>query len=85
MSKGEYVTIAQLAEILGISRIAIYKRVKKGQINAVRIGRAFAIPKEYIADISGKTLNKESKVEIDNAVRKTVKEYGETLRLLGRE
>lgn len=51
MDKGEYLTIAQLAKILGISRIAVYKRVKKGQIKAIRIGRAFAIPKEYLTDV----------------------------------
>ena len=77
--------IRKLAKILGISRIAVYKRVKKGQVKAIRIGRAFAIPKQCLADVLGKTLNKESKMEIDNAVRKTIKEYGETLKLLGRE
>lgn len=85
MGEGEYFTIAQLAKILGISRIAVYKKVKNGQIKAIRIGRAFAIPKECLADILGETLSEESKIEIDSAVRKTVKEYGETLKLLSRE
>jgi hypothetical protein len=38
-----------------------------------------------VADILGKTLQEKDKKEIDNAVRKTVKEYGEVLKLLGRE
>ncbi len=85
MKKGEYITIPQLAKILGISRIAVYRKVKKGQIKAVRIGRAFAIPQKQIAAILGKTLRKEDKKEIEDAVKKTVSEYGQTLKLLGLE
>jgi len=85
MKKSEYITIPQLAKILGISRIAVYKKVKQGRIKAVRIGRAFAIPQRQIATILGKTLRKEDKKEIDNAVNKVVTEYGEVLKLLGSE
>ena len=85
MEKSEYFTIPELAKILGITRIAIYKKVKKGQIKAIRIGRNYAIPKKYIGEILGKALSKEDKSDIDKAVQKTVKEYGEVLKLLGRE
>ncbi len=85
MIEDKYITIPELAKLLGISRIAVYKKVKKGQIRAVKIGRNFAIPKKYISSIIGKDLNEQDKKEIDNAVRKTVQEYGEVLRLLGRE
>jgi len=85
MEKGEYLTIPQLAGLLGISRIAVYRKVKKGQIKAVRIGRNFAIPQKQIKAILGKALRTEDKAEIEEAVKKTVREYGETLRLLGSE
>lgn len=85
MKKGEYLTIPQFAKILGVSRIAIYRKVKKGQIKAVKIGRNFAIPQKQIADILGKNLRQEDKKEIDSAVKKTVKEYGRVLKLLGSE
>lgn len=84
MKEKEYITIPQLAKILGLSRIAVYKKVKKGEIKAIRIGRNFAISKKYIAGIEGKTLRDKEKKEIDKAVRKTVKEYGEVLELLGK-
>jgi len=80
-----YITIPQLARILGLSRIAVYKKVKKGEIRAVRIGRNYAIPKNKMAGILGKTLTEDDKREIDRAVKKTVREYGEVLRLLGNE
>jgi len=83
MKKSQYVTIPQLAKILGLSRVAVYRKVKKGQIKAVRIGRNYAIPKKYIMNILGKALNQQDKRLIDDAVKKTVKEYGEVLRLLG--
>lgn len=61
MKSDKYFTIQELTNILGILRIAIYKRVKKGQIKAVRIGRNLAIPKKYITHILGKVLNTRSK------------------------
>ncbi|MHC4647809.1 MAG: hypothetical protein ACYTBJ_20290 [Planctomycetota bacterium] len=71
--------------ILGLSRIAVYKKVKSGQIKAVRIGRNYAIPRRYLMSILGKTLDREEEKQIDDAVKKTVKEYGRVLQLLGSE
>ena len=85
MAKKEYLTIPELAKILGISRIAVYKKVKKGEIKAIRIGKNYAIPKKYIGDLLGKDLQEKDKKEIDKAIKKTVQEYGEVLKLLGLE
>jgi excisionase family DNA binding protein len=85
MKKSGYITIPKLAEILGISRVAVYRKVKKGQIKAVTIGRTFAIPQKQVAAILGKTLRQSDKKEIDQAVKRTIKEYGHTLKLLGSE
>ena len=85
MEKKEYLTIPQLAGLLGISRIAVYKKVKSGQISAIKIGRNYAISKSVISEILGKELTPRLKKEIDKAVKKTVKEYGEVLQLLGSE
>ncbi|OGX21771.1 MAG: hypothetical protein A3K54_01780, partial [Omnitrophica WOR_2 bacterium RBG_13_44_8] len=80
MNKKEYLSIAQVAKILGISRIAVYKKVKKGQIKAIKIGRSFAIPREYVeqnfVDITGSPLEEEEKKDIDKSVERTIKEYG---------
>lgn len=85
MKKSQYITIPELAGILGISRVAVYRKVRKGQIKAVRIGRNYAIPRRYLTDILGEALNREDKKQIDDAIKKTVKDYGEVLRLLGSE
>ena len=85
MEQNKYISVSQFAKLLGVSRIAVYKKIKKGQIKAIRIGKSFAIPKKYFTDIVGKTLSEKDKKLIDKAVEKTFKEYGEVLRLLGRE
>ncbi len=85
MEKKKYVSIEQLSRFLGISRIAVYKKVKKGQIKAIRIGRSYAIPARYITEVFGKELSPKEKKEIDMAVKKTVAEYGEVMKLLAKE
>ncbi|MFC1589868.1 helix-turn-helix domain-containing protein [Candidatus Omnitrophota bacterium] len=84
MKNEKFLTIKELADILGISRIAVYKKVKKGQIKAMKIGRNFAIPKRYISNILGKVLKEKEKQNIDKAVKRTVREYGEVLKMLGK-
>ena len=39
----QYISIPQLAKQLGISRIAVYNRVKKGLIQGKKIGRNFVV------------------------------------------
>ncbi len=85
MKEGDYLTIPQLAKILGITRIAVYKKVKKGQIKALRVGRTYLVFKKNLAHILGRILNAKEKREIEAAVKKTVAEYGEVLKFLGRE
>ena len=85
MAIKDYITIPQLADLLGISRIAVYKKVKKGQIPATKIGRTYVITDETIAKILGKKLTARDKKRIDAAVRRVVREYGEVLKKLGRE
>ncbi len=85
MDSSTYISIPELAGILGISRVAVYRKVKKGQIKATKIGRNYAIDRKSVETILGKTLAEEDKKQIDAAVKKTVKEYGQTLKLLGAE
>jgi excisionase family DNA binding protein len=89
MEKQKYISIAELAKRLGISRIAVYKKVKKGDIKAIKIGRSFAVPTGDLnrkeKSIKGRPLGAGDKKMIDEAVRKTVQEYGEVLKKLGRE
>ena len=87
--KAIYISIAELAKMLGISRIAVFNKIKKGQIPAEKIGRSYAISMEHANEIvsggSSDVLTEEKKKMIKKGVEKVVKEYGETLKLLGKE
>jgi excisionase family DNA binding protein len=85
MGEQKYVSIMELAKLLGISRIAVYNKVKKGEIEAIKIGRSYAIPQRYVNSLLGKTLKDEEKHRIDKAVKKTVHDYGKVLKMLGKE
>ena len=85
----EYISVKELSEILGISRIAVFKKIKKGQIPAERFGRSYAIPSDYVLKITEDSesgiLTERRRAEIECAVGKVVREYGEALKLLGKE
>jgi excisionase family DNA binding protein len=83
MKNKEFLSTTELAKILGVSRIAVYKRIKQGKIKAIKVGRNFVIETKELRDILEKDLKEKDKLEIEKAVKKTVKEYGETLKLLG--
>lgn len=78
------ITTTELANLLGISRVAIFKKIQNGEIKAVKKGRNYKI---NIADVSGLSdnLSTRDKNTINKAVDKTMKEYGEVLRLLAKE
>ena len=85
MVRKGYITIPELARLLGVSRITIYKRVKKGQIPATRVGKIYVITDLTIRNILGKRVTPKGKQRIAAAVHKVVREYGEVLKRLGKE
>lgn len=80
-----FFSTTEVAEILGISRIAVFRKIKSGKIKAEKAGRGFVISREELDNFLGSVLSKESKQIIDEAVKKAVREYHETLKLLGQE
>ena len=84
MEKKKFISTSELANMLGISRIAIFKKIRKGEIKATRIGRNYAIPMRAISVLSGTTTEAKKSI-IKKAVKKTVTEYGEVLKRLGNE
>lgn len=85
MMDNKFLSTSDLARILGVSRIAVFKKIQKGQIKAVKAGRNYIIDRNDVGNILGTSLTAGDKQAVDTAVKKTVSEYGETLRLLGAE
>lgn len=88
LKEKNYITIPELAKLLGISRIAVFKKVKKGHIEAIRIGRNFAISTDYIkthiADIETILLKEEKFTETEKVINKAFTDYGEVFKRLGK-
>ncbi|MBL8031199.1 MAG: helix-turn-helix domain-containing protein [Candidatus Doudnabacteria bacterium] len=80
-----YLSVKELADILKISRIAVFKKIKNGQIKAERVGRNYAIPKAHVEGLIQTTFHSKLNEEIKTSVERVLKEYGETLKLLGKE
>jgi len=76
---------AEIAELLGISRIAVFKKIKSGEIKAKKVGRNFVIESKDMPEVLGQAMGKKTKQLIEQSVKKTVKEYGRALQLLGKE
>ena len=83
MENKRFLSTTELAKILGISRIAVFKKIKKGEIKAMKVGRNFVIDKKDLRNILSGFLGEKEKLEIEKTVKRVVKEYGETLKLLG--
>lgn len=81
----DYISTAEAAKILGVSRIAVHKKIRSGEIVAQKIGRNYIIERQQLNHGVSSPLQETDKRQIEHAVRRTVSEYGETLRLLGKE
>lgn len=81
----ELLSTKQVAKLLGISREAIHKRIKKGKIKAHKVGRNYVVPRDSLGIISDRSLSENQRLLINSAVKLVVQEYGDALRLLGKE
>jgi excisionase family DNA binding protein len=81
----EFLTVTELARLLGISRIAVFKKIKAGLINAKKYKNKYLIPSDEALKIQGKVLTAQQKRLIELAVKKVMKEYGDVILKLGNE
>jgi len=83
MLKDNYYSTTELAKLLGVSRITVFNMIRDGRLKAEKVGRNYLIPKDSLGIDA--ELTEDQKQKISKAVKKTVKEYGETLKLLADE
>lgn len=81
----EHFSTQELADLLGISRVAVFKKIQSGEIKAKKVGRNYVISKKDIPQFLNTEITTKQKKEIDKAVEKTAKEYGTALKMLGKE
>lgn len=77
---------SEVAKILSVTRVTVFRWIKDGSIRANKIGRNYVIShEEVIKRLDVRPLTEKDKEEIKGLVEKTIKDYGETIRMLGRE
>lgn len=84
MTAKRYISTAEAAKILGVSTVAVFKKIKNGSLPAEKIGRNYAIDPEDLG-LKGGRVSQKTEQRISQAVRRVVSEYGEALKKLGRE
>lgn len=84
MTEKDYISVNEAAQIMGISRVAVFKKIKSGEIKATKVGRAYIVNKKSLTSIY-QDLTSAQKKKVEKAVERVVREYGEALKKLGKE
>lgn len=81
-----FLSTSQVAELLNVSRITIFRWIKEGTLKAHKVGRNYVVSQEEFRKHVGKQpLSEDEKNNIEKLVEKVVTDYGETIRMLGSE
>ena len=86
LQTNNFYSTSQAAELLDVSRITIFRWIKKGVIEATKVGRHYVISHaELVKHLHKDEPNEQQIHELKNLVDKVILDYGETIRMLGRE
>jgi len=83
--KTDFVSTPEAAKILGVSRIAVFNKIKLGKMPAIKVGRNFVIRKSDVLKAAGELLTSGQKRGIDKAIKRATKQYSEVFKRLGKE
>lgn len=83
--KIDFISTSEAAKILGISRVAVFNKIKLGKIEAIKVGRNFVIRKRDVFRAAGELLTSGQKRNINKAVERAAKQYGAVFKRLGKE
>ncbi|MCR4281325.1 MAG: helix-turn-helix domain-containing protein [Candidatus Kaiserbacteria bacterium] len=78
-------SVVEVAKIMGISRVAILKKITLGRLPAQKVGRSYVIARADLETALGSVVSPEQRKEIEHIVKGAVKEYGVTFCRLGKE
>jgi len=83
MKEKKMLSVSQVAELMGISRTHVLRKINGGEIQATRVGRSFVIDRSDLPGIY-KQLTEKEKERVEKAVKKTFEEYADVIKRLGR-
>ncbi|MEK7133777.1 MAG: helix-turn-helix domain-containing protein [Patescibacteria group bacterium] len=85
MTQKTHFSVSEIAKIMGVSRVAILKKITAGRLRAQKVGRNYIIARADLETILGSSVSAEQKNEIERVVKKAVKQYNVAFRRLGKE
>ena len=71
----DYYSAPEAANIFKVSRMAIVRWIKKGDLKATKVGRNYIIPHSSIVEKLGETIGEEKKADIEKTIDRALKEY----------
>lgn len=78
-------SVAEVANLMHVSRIAVHKQIKAGRLPAEKIGRNYVVARADVEFAMGISVSPQRKEEIKRIVKKAVREYKIAFRRLGKE
>ena len=76
---------AEVAKILQLSRVEVFRKIKNQKIKAEKVGRNYVIAHEDLMEALGKIVGSAKKQKIEIAVKRAMREYGKTFKKLSEE
>lgn len=55
LSDVRFLTVAEVAELMRVSKMTVYRLVHSGELPAVRFGRSFRVPESAVAEALRRT------------------------------
>ena len=69
--------------MLGISRVAVFNKIKSGELKSYKIGNNYVIDGADI--LYGNNIPSVVKTDIEQVVKRAIEEYGDAFKRLGKE
>ncbi len=54
-----YLTVAEVAETMRVSKMTVYRLTKSGELPAVRVGRSYRVPQDALDDYLARSITGE--------------------------
>jgi DNA binding domain, excisionase family len=50
LSEVKFLTVAEVANVMRVSKMTVYRLVHSGELPAIRVGRSFRVPEQAVHD-----------------------------------
>ncbi|MEJ1088147.1 helix-turn-helix domain-containing protein [Microbacterium sp. Mu-80] len=52
-----FLTVAEVAELMRVSKMTVYRLVHAGELPAIRFGRSYRVPESAVAEVMNKPIS----------------------------